>query len=37
VYCDYFGSVVLLLGYMGVPLFINGVAGTWLRRKAGGD
>jgi hypothetical protein len=34
---DYFASVVSLLGYMGVPLFISGVAGTWLRRKAGGD
>jgi hypothetical protein len=34
---DYFASVISLLGYMGVPLFISGVAGTWLRKKVGGD
>jgi hypothetical protein len=37
VHYDYFASVISLLGYVGVPLFISGVAGTWLRRKAGGD
>jgi hypothetical protein len=34
---DYFGSCVSLFGYIAVPLFLGGVAGTWLRKKAAAD
>jgi hypothetical protein len=33
---DYFGSFISLFGYVAVPLFVAGVANTWLRQKASG-
>jgi hypothetical protein len=34
---DYYGSLVSIFGYLAVPLFLGGVAGTWLRKKAAAD
>jgi hypothetical protein len=33
---DDFASIISLFGYVTVPLFLAGVANTWLRQKASG-